>query len=133
MAMLMNEDQALAVDGLRKFLDNVIEPKLKAHGEGFIPKELMVEIVSSLTDYGLISAPHPERWGGMDLDWVTHLLLWEEVGYSSIDIALPILINVRCRLAHSPRTGAHTGKVRSRSIERRNVRISGYFRAGCWL
>jgi len=94
MAMLMNEDQALAVDGLRKFLDNVIEPKLKAHGEGFIPKELMVEIVSSLTDYGLISAPHPERWGGMDLDWVTHLLLWEEVGYSSIDIALPILINV---------------------------------------
>lgn len=94
MSLLMTEEQKLATEGLRKFLDNEIEPKLRAHGEGFIPKEMLKGFIKSLTDYGLIKAPFPEKWGGLDLDWVTHLLLWEEVGVSSIDLALPILINV---------------------------------------
>ncbi len=94
MNMLMTEEQKMATEGLRKVLDNDIEPKLRAHGEGFIPKEMLKGFVKTLTEFGLIKAPFAEKWGGLGLDWVTHLLLWEEVGVSSIDLALPILINV---------------------------------------
>lgn len=92
--MIMTEEQRLATEGLRKFLNNEVEPKLAAHGEQFIPKDMMKGFIKQLTDYGLIRAPFPEKWGGLDMDWVTHLLLWEEVGASSIDLALPLLINV---------------------------------------
>jgi len=67
---------------------------LRAHGEKFIPKEMMKGFIKTLTEYGLIRAPFPEQWGGLEMDWVTHLRLWEEVGVSAIDLALPILINV---------------------------------------
>ena len=94
MTMQMTEEQRMATDGLRKVLDAEIEPKLRAHGEKFIPKEMMKGFIKTLTEYGLIRAPFPEQWGGLEMDWVTHLRLWEEVGVSAIDLALPILINV---------------------------------------
>lgn len=94
MTMLMTEEQRMATDGLRKVLDAEIEPKLRAHGEKSIPKEMMKGFIKTLTEYGLIRAPFPEHWGGLEMDWVTHLRLWEEVGVSAIDLALPILINV---------------------------------------
>ncbi|RUJ48314.1 acyl-CoA dehydrogenase [Pseudomonas aeruginosa] len=94
MSMMMTAEQKMAVEGLRKFLDNEIEPKIRAHGEHFIPKNMMKSLVSALAEYGLIKAPHPEEWGGLGMDWVTHLRLWEEVAVSSLDLAMPILINV---------------------------------------
>jgi alkylation response protein AidB-like acyl-CoA dehydrogenase len=94
MSMMMTAEQKMAVEGLRKFLDNEIEPKIRAHGEHFIPKNMMKSLVSALAEYGLIKAPHPEEWGGLNMDWVTHLRLWEEVAVSSLDLAMPILINV---------------------------------------
>merc|ERR1711916_378859 len=50
--------------------------------------------LTQLSEFGLTSAPHPEEAGGMGLDWSTHLMLFEEVGVTAMDIALPILINV---------------------------------------
>lgn len=93
MSFQMTEEQRMAVDGLRKFLDDVIEPAFIAHGEGFIPREKMVSWMKQLSEFGLINAPHPEQFGGMGLDWVTHLRLWEEVAVTSMDVALPIVIN----------------------------------------
>ena len=61
----MTEEQQLATDGLRKFLDDVIEPEFIAHGEGFIPKEKMVGWMKQLAEFGLINAPHPEAVGGL--------------------------------------------------------------------
>ena len=94
MSFMMTEEQRMAVGGLRKFLDKVIEPEFKAHGEGFIPREKMQGWLQQLAQFGLIGAPHPEAYGGMGMDWVTHLRLWEEVGVTSMDIAIPIVINV---------------------------------------
>ncbi|WP_298184620.1 acyl-CoA dehydrogenase family protein [uncultured Pseudomonas sp.] len=94
MSTMMTAEQKMAVEGLRKFLDKEIEPKIRAHGESFIPKNMMKSLVSALAEYGLIKAPHPEEWGGLGMDWVTHLRLWEEVAVSSLDLAMPILINV---------------------------------------
>ena len=94
MSFQMPEEQRAATDGLRKLLDNVIEPEFLAHGEGFIPREKMSGWMKQLTEFGLINAPHPEEHGGLGLDWVTHLRLFEEVAYTSMDIAIPIVINI---------------------------------------
>ncbi|MBV1882063.1 MAG: acyl-CoA/acyl-ACP dehydrogenase [Pseudomonadales bacterium] len=93
MSFQPTQEQKMAAEGLRKLLDNDIEPAFLAHGSGPIPKEMMVGWLKQLAEHGLTNAPHPEQYGGLGLDWVTHLRLYEEVGYSAMDIALPILIN----------------------------------------
>jgi len=88
-----SEDQQLAIDNLRRFLDQKIEPEFKAHGSGPVPRELMKDWTTQLAQFGLINAPHPAEYGGLGLGWQTHLMLYEEVVYTSSDIALPIVIN----------------------------------------
>jgi len=87
------EEQQMAVDGLRRYLDAELEPALKRHGECFIPREMMAGFTRELAKYGLTSAVIDERNGGMGLDWLTHLMLFEELAYSSNDVAGPIIIN----------------------------------------
>ena len=53
MAYAMTEEQQMAVDGLRRFLDEVIEPEFIEHGEGFIPREKMQKWLMALTEFGL--------------------------------------------------------------------------------
>ena len=91
----MTEEQQMAVAGLRRYLENEIEPKVRDYlNEGrLIPTGQMKAILRSLSDFGLIRAPYPEESGGLGLDWLTHLLLFEEVIYTSVDLAMPILIN----------------------------------------
>lgn len=92
---MLNDEQQLAVDGLRKFLDAKIEPRIRdsLNTGSFIPTDEMKSLQQSLAEYGLTNAPHPEEYGGMGLDWTTHLLLFEELAYTSIDLAIPAVIN----------------------------------------
>lgn len=94
MSFLMTEEQKMATEGLRKFLNKEIKPQLEAHGEGHFNKEQLQGWHKSLAEFGLVCAPHPEEFGGLGMDWVTHLLLWEEVAVVSLDLAMPALINV---------------------------------------
>ena len=94
MSFLMTEEQKRATEGLRKFLNKEIKPQLEAHGEGHFSKEQLQGWHQSLAEFGLVCAPHPEEFGGLGMDWVTHLLLWEEVAVVSLDLAMPALINV---------------------------------------
>ncbi|UCF22882.1 MAG: acyl-CoA/acyl-ACP dehydrogenase [Ralstonia sp.] len=87
------EEQQMAIDGLRRYLDTEVEPALKKHGEKFIPREMMAGFMRELVKYGLITAPISEENGGMGLDWLTHLMLFEELVYTSLDVCSPILIN----------------------------------------
>ena len=89
----MNEEQRMAVDGLRRYLDEVIEPEFMEHGDGFIPREKMQKWTQSLAEFGLINAPREAEWGGLEMDWVTHLRLFEEVAVTSMDVAVPVIIN----------------------------------------
>jgi alkylation response protein AidB-like acyl-CoA dehydrogenase len=89
----LREEQKMLLESLRKFLDTEIEPAFRAHGEGHIPREKMQRWTQQLTEYGLIKAPHPEEWGGYGMDWLTHLMVFEEVAYTSLDIAIPGFIN----------------------------------------
>jgi len=93
MKFMKTEEQQMAVDGLRKFLDHEIEPIVSEYRDKFIPRDKMQAIQKSLMDFGLTTAPHPEKYGGMDLDWQTHLMLFEEVAVTSSDLAVPIVIN----------------------------------------
>jgi len=93
MSFFKTHEQQLAVDELRKFLDKEIEPIVVEHNEKFIPKEVMKDIQKRLMEFGLVTAPHPEKYGGLGLDWSTHLMLFEEVAYTSSDIAVPLVIN----------------------------------------
>lgn len=88
-----SEEQQAIIDSLRKYLDNELEPAFRNHGEAFIPREKMQEWYKELVQYGLQSAPFDEQWGGFGMDWLTHLMVYEEVAYSSLDIAIPALIN----------------------------------------
>ena len=93
MSFAMTEEQRMAVDGLRRYLDDVIEPEFLAHGDGFIPREKMQKWTQSLAEFGLINAPREAEWGGLEMDWVTHLRLFEEVAVTSMDVAVPVIIN----------------------------------------
>ncbi|TXS93060.1 acyl-CoA dehydrogenase [Parahaliea maris] len=89
----LSEEQKMVIESLRRFLDAEIEPQFRAHGDGFIPREKMQKWTQQLTEYGLIKAPHSEEWGGFGMDWLTHLMVFEEVAYTSLDIAIPGFIN----------------------------------------
>ena len=88
-----SDEQQMLIESLRKYLDAEIEPAFRQHGDGFIPRPLLQEWTAALTEFGLIKAPHSEEWGGFGMDWLTHLLVFEEVAYSSLDIAIPGFIN----------------------------------------
>jgi len=93
MTFVWTDEQKLAVEGLRKFLDKEIEPIVQEYRDQFIPTEKMKAIQKQLMEFGLTVAPHPEKYGGLGLDWATHLMLFEEVVATSSDLAVPIVIN----------------------------------------
>jgi alkylation response protein AidB-like acyl-CoA dehydrogenase len=88
-----SEEQQMIIDSLRKFLDSEIEPAFREHGEGFIPRDKMQGWIQSLTEFGITKAPFGEEWGGFGMDWLTHLMVFEEIAYTSLDIAIPGFIN----------------------------------------
>lgn len=92
--MFKTEEQTLACDMLRRFLDDQIEPEYLKVNDAPFEKDVIQGFLKRLAEFGLTSAPHPEEMGGFGLDWSTHLMLFEEVGVTAMDIALPILINV---------------------------------------
>jgi alkylation response protein AidB-like acyl-CoA dehydrogenase len=92
--VIRTEEQQAAVDGLRRFLAAEAEPMFnKEYREKFVPREQMGAIVRKLTEFGLISGAVPESHGGMGLDWLTLIMLFEEVAATSIDLSVPVLIN----------------------------------------
>jgi len=93
MSFTRTDEQRLAVGSLRKYLDTEIEPVVQDYREAFIPKTLMKELQQGLLPFGLTIAPHPDECGGLGLDWATHLMLFEELAYSSSDLAVPVVIN----------------------------------------
>jgi acyl-CoA dehydrogenase len=101
------EAQQMAVEGLRRYLDAEVEPAFKKLGEDFIPRDTMLTFTRALVKYGLVSAVVSEANGGMGLDWLTHLMLFEEVVYTSNDIATPLLINVNAAAVLEQLAPAH--------------------------
>jgi alkylation response protein AidB-like acyl-CoA dehydrogenase len=88
------EEQQAAVDGLRRFLDAKVEPIVnKEYRDKFIPREKMGAIMRELTQFGLVSGVISEANGGTGIDWLTMIMLFEEVATTSADLSVPVLIN----------------------------------------
>jgi len=92
--VIRTEEQQAAIDGLRRFLDAEIDPVFsKEYRDKFVPREKMGAILRELTQFGLITGTVSEADGGMGLDWLTMVMLFEEVAATSIDLSVPVLIN----------------------------------------
>lgn len=91
------EEQQSAVDGLRRYLADKAEPLFnKEYRDRPMPKEVMGAVVRELTRFGLVSGVVGEDKGGLGLDWLTMIMLFEEVAATSIDLSVPVLINSFC-------------------------------------
>src|SRR5260370_23047957 len=89
------EEQQAAVDGLRRFLNDKVDPifSKQYRDSGLVPKEKMRELMQELTQFGMVSGALSEASGGMGIDFLTLTMLFEEVAACSIDISTVVLIN----------------------------------------
>lgn len=87
------EEQQLAVDSFRKFLDNEIRPIARQYTDRFIPKDKMMEITQAIAEFGMPGAAIPVEYGGLGLGYVTQAMLFEELVSVSVDIGLCVMIN----------------------------------------
>lgn len=103
------DDQTLAVESFRKFLESEIRPIAKEYRDRHIPKEKMREITQGIAEFGLPGASVAEKHGGMGLSMVTEAMLFEELCAVSVDIALCVMINkgMAVVLAELPDSQAH--------------------------
>lgn len=91
--LLPTEDQTLAVESFRKFLQAEIRPVVMEYRDRFIPKETMRELTRKIARFGLPGCTLPVEHGGMGLSFTTHCMLFEELVACSCDIALTVMIN----------------------------------------
>ena len=88
------EEQQMAVEGLRRFLAAEVEPLFsKEYRDRFVPREVMAGLMRQLAEYGMVSGVVSAEHGGMGIDWLTSLMLFEEVATASSDLSIPVLIN----------------------------------------
>lgn len=88
------EEQLMAVDGLRRFLDTEAEPIFnREYRDRFVPREVMGRLMRRLAAHGLVSGVVAPGQGGLGVDWLTSLMLFEEVATTSVDLSAPVLIN----------------------------------------
>lgn len=88
------EEQQAAIDGLRRFLDDKIEPIFnKEFRDKFVPREKMAEIMQQLTQFGLVSGAVSEANGGLGIDFLTMTMFFEEIAATSADLSVVVLLN----------------------------------------
>lgn len=88
----ISDEQQMAVDSFRRFLDAEIRPAVAAHDDTFIPKDEMKSLLKQLLQFGMGNGLASEGNGGMGLDPVTLGLLFEELSRVSPDVAIVVLI-----------------------------------------
>ncbi|MGI9199444.1 MAG: acyl-CoA dehydrogenase family protein [Woeseiaceae bacterium] len=88
----VSEEQQMAVDSFRRFLDEVVRPAVAKHDDTFMPKDEMQPLLKELLQFGMGNGLATEDDGGMGLDPVTFGLLFEELARVSPDVAIVVLI-----------------------------------------
>jgi len=89
-----NDIQEMAVDSLRRYLAEAIEPLYNVeYRDRFVPKDVLQGVMRALTDFGLVSGVVSEAQGGLGIDWLTGMMLFEEIAATSADLSVPVAIN----------------------------------------
>ena len=86
----LSEEQQMAVDSFRRFLEDEIRPAI--NDDTFIPKAEMQTLLKKVLPFGMGCGLSSEQDGGMGLDPVTLGLLFEELARVSPDLAIVVLI-----------------------------------------
>lgn len=81
------EDQQLAVDGLRRFIERELAPVAARHRDSVFPKRTAHELLSALCAHGVGSGWVPEAVGGAGIGYLASGLLYEELSRASPDAA----------------------------------------------
>jgi alkylation response protein AidB-like acyl-CoA dehydrogenase len=84
--VIQSDEQAMAVDGLRRSLPLVDPLFSKDYRDRFMPRDVMAGLMRRLSDFGLVSGVVSPAAGGLGLDWLTSLMLFEEVAACSVDL-----------------------------------------------
>lgn len=72
----LSEQQVLLRDTVRKFAEEVIKPKAMALDE---QEEFSYDITRQMADMGFLGAFLPEKYGGSELDYVSYIIVVEEI------------------------------------------------------
>ncbi|CAG9220244.1 Butyryl-CoA dehydrogenase [Paraburkholderia sabiae] len=91
---LPTEEQNLAVESFRKFLQAEVKPVVKAYRDRFIPKEKMRELTQRIAEFGLPGCTIPTEYGGMGWTFTMQGMLFEELVACSCDVALCVMLNM---------------------------------------
>lgn len=91
---LPTEDQTLAVESFRKFLQAEVKPVAREYRDRFIPKEKMRELTQRIAEFGLPGCTIPVEHGGMGWSFTMQGMLFEELVACSCDIALCVMLNM---------------------------------------
>ncbi len=91
---LPTEEQNLAVESFRKFLQAEVKPVAKEYRDRFIPKEKMRELTERIAEFGLPGCTIPVEYGGMGWSFTMQGMLFEELVACSCDIALCVMLNM---------------------------------------
>ena len=89
------EQQQAAVDGLKRYLNDKIDPLFRKEyrDDALVPKGKMREFLKDLSEFGMVSGVVGEEHGGMGIDFLTLTMLFEEVCASALDVSTVVLIN----------------------------------------
>ncbi|MDR5855358.1 acyl-CoA/acyl-ACP dehydrogenase [Caballeronia sp. LZ062] len=91
---LPTEDQNLAVESFRKFLQTEVKPVAREYRDRFIPKEKMRELTQRIAEFGLPGCTVPVEHGGMGWSMTMQGMLFEELVACSCDVALAVMLNM---------------------------------------
>ncbi|MDD9962622.1 MAG: acyl-CoA/acyl-ACP dehydrogenase [Gammaproteobacteria bacterium] len=92
------DEQRIAVDSFRRFLEAEIAPEIAAFDDTFIPKDRMRELLGRLLPFGMGNGLVDEAQGGLCLDPLSVGLLFEELARVSPDLAIVVLIQMEAGL-----------------------------------
>jgi alkylation response protein AidB-like acyl-CoA dehydrogenase len=93
----LTEEQREFRDAVREFAQEVIAPQAAEFDRR---EEFPLEIVQRLGELGVFGLPFPERYGGLDGDFVTFCLCLEEV--ARVDSSLAVTIEAAVGLGANP-------------------------------
>ncbi|TAL93449.1 MAG: acyl-CoA dehydrogenase [Paraburkholderia sp.] len=88
------EEQTLAVESFRKFLQEEVRPVAHTYRDRFIPKATMRELTQRIAEFGLPGCTVPVEHGGMGWSYTTQGMLFEELAACSCDVALCVMLNM---------------------------------------
>lgn len=83
----LSEEQQIAVESWRGFLEREIRPIVEKYYDTDIPKDVTHKLLKMGVDYGMCCSEIPEADGGLGLDMLTSGLISEELSRISPDLA----------------------------------------------